>query len=65
MSEEFDRPGGSAPLRTWAIGVVIAVAASALVASWSASGMDYLAPACVTSVCDDAGPSIEALSTAT
>ncbi len=50
------------PMRTWAIGVVLAVAASALVALWSPSGMDYLAPSCVNAVCDDAGPSIEALS---
>jgi hypothetical protein len=38
------------------------VLAAALVALWSPSGMDYLAPSCVNSVCDDAGPSIEALS---
>jgi hypothetical protein len=50
------------PSRTLAIGVVLAVVGAALVASWSPSGMDYLAPSCVTSVCDDAGPSIEALS---
>jgi hypothetical protein len=44
------------------LGVVLAVVASALVAHASPSGLDYLAPSCVTSVCDDAGPSIEALS---
>jgi hypothetical protein len=66
VSDEFNRSAGSAPmripLRTWAIGVVLAVAASALVALWSPSGMDYLAPSCVNTVCDHAGPSIEALS---
>jgi hypothetical protein len=42
--------------------VLLAVVASALVAHASQSGLDYLAPSCVSSVCDDAGPSIEALS---
>jgi glycosyl transferase family 87 len=50
------------PLRTWALAVIAAVMASALVALWSPSGMDYLAPSCVTSVCDDPGASIDALS---
>lgn len=44
------------------LGALLAVVASALVAHASQSGLDYLAPSCVTSVCDDAGPSIEALS---
>jgi hypothetical protein len=44
------------------LGVVLAVVASALVARASPSGLDYLAPSCVATVCDDAGPSIEALS---
>jgi hypothetical protein len=48
--------------RTLAFGIPLAVVAAALVALWSPSGMDYLAPSCVNSVCDDAGPSIEALS---
>jgi hypothetical protein len=48
--------------RTLALGIAIAVLAAALVAISSPSGMDYLAPSCVNSVCDDAGPSIEALS---
>jgi hypothetical protein len=48
--------------RTLALGIVLSVLAAALVALWSPSGMDYLAPSCVTSVCDDAGPSIDALS---
>jgi hypothetical protein len=48
--------------RTLAPGIALAVLAAALVALWSPSGMDYLAPSCVNSVCDDAGPSIEALS---
>jgi hypothetical protein len=48
--------------RTLAVGIALAVLAAALVALWSPSGMDYLAPSCVNSVCDDAGPSIEALS---
>jgi hypothetical protein len=47
---------------TLALGIALAVLAAALVALWSPSGMDYLAPSCVNSVCDDAGPSIEALS---
>jgi len=42
--------------------VLLAVVASALIAHASQSGLDYLAPSCVTSVCDDAGPSIESLS---
>ena len=50
------------PLRTWALAVAAAVMASALVALWSPSGMDYLAPSCVTTVCDDPGASIDALS---
>lgn len=49
-------------MRTLLPGIALAVVASALVAGWSPSGMDYLAPSCVSSVCDDAGPSIEALS---
>jgi hypothetical protein len=48
--------------RTLALGIALAVLAAALVALWSPSGMDYLAPSCVNSVCDDAGPSIDALS---
>ena len=44
------------------LGVLLAVVASGLVAHASQSGLDYLAPSCVTTVCDDAGPSIEALS---
>ena len=44
------------------LGALLAVVASALVAHASQSGLDYLAPSCVTSVCDDAGPSIESLS---
>jgi hypothetical protein len=48
--------------RTLAVGIALAALAAALVALWSPSGMDYLAPSCVNSVCDDAGPSIEALS---
>jgi len=47
---------------TLALGLALAVLAAALVALWSPSGMDYLAPSCVNSVCDDAGPSIDALS---
>src|SRR4051794_11280376 len=50
------------PLRTWALAIAAAVMASALVALWSPSGMDYLAPSCVTTVCDDPGASIDALS---
>ena len=49
-------------MRIWGLGVLLAVVASALVAHASASGLDYLAPSCVSTVCDDAGPSIEALS---
>jgi len=45
-----------------AVGIALAVAASALIALWSPSGVDYLAPPCGDSVCDDPGPSIEALS---
>jgi hypothetical protein len=48
--------------RTLALGIALAVLAAALVALWSPSGMDYLAPSCVNAVCDDAGPSIDALS---
>ena len=48
--------------RTLALGIALAVLAAALVALWSPSGMDYLAPSCVNSVCDDAGTSIDALS---
>jgi Glycosyltransferase family 87 len=47
---------------TLLLGVALAVLGAALVAGWSPSGMDYLAPSCVNSVCDDAGPSIDALS---
>ncbi|MEA2418443.1 MAG: hypothetical protein QOE60_649 [Thermoleophilaceae bacterium] len=47
--------------RPLALGIAIAVAVSALVALWSPSGVDYLAP-CSGSVCDDPGPSIDALS---
>jgi hypothetical protein len=49
-------------VRTSLLGIALAVVGAALVAAWSPSGMDYLAPSCVNSVCDDAGPSIEALS---
>lgn len=48
--------------RPWTIGVVLVVVASALIALWSPSGVDYLAASCAESVCDDAGPAIEALS---
>jgi glycosyl transferase family 87 len=43
-------------------GIVLAVIASALIAFSSPSGVDYLAPPCPDAACDDAGPSIEALS---
>jgi Glycosyltransferase family 87 len=48
--------------RIWVLGVPVAIVAAALVARASAAGLDYLAPSCVTTVCDDPGPSIEALS---
>jgi hypothetical protein len=47
--------------RVWTVGVVLAVVAAALVARSAALGLDYLAPSCVASVCDDPGPSIQAL----
>jgi hypothetical protein len=43
------------------LGVVLAVVAAALVARSTSLGLDYLAPSCVTSVCDDPGVSIQAL----
>jgi hypothetical protein len=48
--------------RTIAVGIALAVVASALVAFWSPSGVDYLGLGCSESVCDDPGPSIDALS---
>jgi Glycosyltransferase family 87 len=48
--------------RIWVLGVLLAVVASVLVARASQLGLDYLAPSCVTTVCDDAGASIDALS---
>jgi Glycosyltransferase family 87 len=45
-----------------AVGIALAVAASALIALWSPSGVDYLGLGCSDTVCDDPGPSIEALS---
>jgi hypothetical protein len=44
------------------VGIALAVIASALIALSSPSGVDYLGPPCWDQVCDDAGPSIEALS---
>lgn len=61
MTPHPARGSDHGPSPRWGVAVALAVAVSAMVAFASGLGIDYLAPSCVTELCDDPGASIQAL----